>query len=75
MVHGETYVGDGDTRTRAARQEAEEEAITERTEALLAHPDNRNRDGYSTPCGDWIRADEVRTHAERCAECREVANA
>lgn len=74
MVYGETYLGDGDHRTRSERIAAEEAELTEQVVQVIL--DGGMRDGgYATPCGDFEVPSQVRTHAERCAECREVVDA
>lgn len=47
-----------------------DDEVTERTAAFLRHPDNRLRDGYETPCGEWIAGDAVDAHAAKCSACR-----
>jgi len=51
-----------------------DEEVTERTAALLRHPDNRDRDGYDTPCEEWLRDDQVNAHAATCPACRKEAS-
>lgn len=57
--------------TKRLDPEELDDSVTEDVITLIhsaAHSDG----GYPTPCNDWVHSNEVRRHAERCAECRDA---